>query len=98
MGQLLPLGGQLQDYFLIGMKTDDRLFERTDMFLWYGIRGQAEKTVHESEHAAGAWGIPLQKRDTAALLYCVNLLYEGDYSSRSRSAPRKTTASVPGPA
>ena len=67
MEQLLPLGGQLQDYFLIGKKTDDRLFERTDMFLWYGIRGQVEKTVRESEHAAGAWGIPLQKRDTAAL-------------------------------
>ena len=43
MEQLLPLGGQLQDYFLIGKKTDDRLFERTDMFLWYGIRGQVEK-------------------------------------------------------
>lgn len=57
MEQLLPLGGQLQDYFLIDKKTDDRLFERTDMFLWYGIRGQAEKTVRESEHAAGAWGM-----------------------------------------
>ena len=67
MEQLLPLGGQLQDYFLIGKKNDDRLFERTDMFLRYGIRGQAEKTVRESGHAAGAWGIPLQKRDTAAL-------------------------------
>lgn len=38
-----------------------------DMFLRYGIRGQAEKTVRESEHAADAWGIPLQKGDTAAL-------------------------------
>lgn len=54
MEQLLPLGGQLQDYFPIGKKNDDRLFERTDMFLWYGIRGQAEKTIRESEHTAGA--------------------------------------------
>ena len=67
MEQLLLLGGQLPDYFLIGKKTDDRLLERTDMFLWYGSRGQAEKTIRESEHAAGAWGVPLQKRDTAAL-------------------------------
>lgn len=67
MEQLLLLGGQLQDYFLIGKKTDDRLLERTDMFLRYGSRGQAEKTIRESEHAAGAWGVPLQKRDTAAL-------------------------------
>ena len=67
MEQLLSLGGQLQDYFLIGKKNDDRLFERTDMFLWYGSRGQVEKTVRKSEHATGAWGIPLQKRDTAAL-------------------------------
>lgn len=67
MEQLLLPGGQLQDYFLIGKKTDDRLLERTDMFLWYGSRGQAEKTIRESEHAAGAWGVPLQKRDTAAL-------------------------------
>lgn len=67
MEQLLLLSGQLQDYFLIGKKTDDRLFERTDMFLWYGIRRQVEKTIRESEHTAGAWGIPLQKRDTAAL-------------------------------
>ncbi len=54
MEQLLLLGGQLQDYFLIGKKNDDRLFERTDMYLWYGIRGQAEKTIRESEHTAGA--------------------------------------------
>lgn len=67
MEQLLPLGGQLQDYFLIDKKADDRLLERTDMFLWYGIRGQVEKTARESEHTASAWGIPLQKRDMAAL-------------------------------
>lgn len=67
MEQFLSLGGQLQDYFLIGKKNDDRLFERTDMFLRYGSRRQVEKTVRESEHTAGAWGIPLQKRDMAAL-------------------------------
>ena len=34
-----------QDYGLIGKKTDYSLFERTDMYLWYGIRGRADKKL-----------------------------------------------------
>lgn len=34
-----------QDYDLIGKKTDYSLFERTDMFLWYGIRGSVDKKL-----------------------------------------------------
>ena len=34
-----------QDYYLIGKKTDYTLFERTDMFLWYGIKGQVDKKL-----------------------------------------------------
>ena len=29
-----------QDYFLIGRKTDYSLLTKTDMYLWYGHRGQ----------------------------------------------------------
>lgn len=32
-----------QDYDLIGRKTDYSLFDRTDMFLWYGGRGRVDK-------------------------------------------------------
>ena len=28
-----------RDYYLIGKKTDYSLFEKTDMHLWYGIKG-----------------------------------------------------------
>lgn len=34
-----------QDYFLIGKKTDYSLFERTDMYLWYGIKGSVDKKL-----------------------------------------------------
>ena len=34
-----------QDYFLIGRKTDYSLFEKTDMFLWYGIKGDVDKKL-----------------------------------------------------
>ena len=34
-----------QDYFLIGKKTDYSLFEKTDMFLWYGIKGDVDKKL-----------------------------------------------------
>lgn len=34
-----------QDYYLIGKKTDYRLFGRTQMFLWYGIKGSVDKKL-----------------------------------------------------
>lgn len=34
-----------QDYALIGKKTDDTLFPRTHMFLWYGGRGNVDKKL-----------------------------------------------------
>lgn len=34
-----------QGYCLIGKKTDYSLFKRTDMHLWYGIKGAADKKV-----------------------------------------------------
>lgn len=34
-----------QDYFLIGKKTDYSLFEKTDMFLWYSIKGDVDKKL-----------------------------------------------------
>ena len=36
-----------QDYYLIGKKTDYSLFERTHMFLWYGIKGTVDKKLSE---------------------------------------------------
>ena len=34
-----------QDYYLIGKKTDYSLFEKTDMHLWYGIKGTVDKKL-----------------------------------------------------
>ena len=34
-----------QDYYLIGKKTDYSLFEKTDMHLWYGIKGSVDKKL-----------------------------------------------------
>ena len=34
-----------QDYFLIGRKTDYSLFTKTDMYLWYGIKGTVDKKL-----------------------------------------------------
>lgn len=34
-----------QDYPLVGRKTDYSLFNRTDMYLWYGIRGGVDKKL-----------------------------------------------------
>lgn len=34
-----------QDYFLIGKKTDYSLFARTDMHLWYGLKGTVDKKL-----------------------------------------------------
>ena len=36
-----------QDYYLIGKKTDYSLFEKTDMHLWYGIKGSVDKKLSE---------------------------------------------------
>lgn len=34
-----------QDYYLIGKKTDYSLFQKTNMFLWYGIKGNVDKKL-----------------------------------------------------
>ena len=34
-----------QDYYLIGKKTDYSLFEKTDMYLWYGIKGTVDQKL-----------------------------------------------------
>ena len=34
-----------QDYYLIGKKTDYSLFGKTDMYLWYGIKGAVDQKL-----------------------------------------------------
>ena len=47
-----------QDYFLIGKKTDYSLFERTDMYLWYGIKGSVDKKLSAGLDALKQSGYP----------------------------------------
>lgn len=47
-----------QDYFLIGRKTDYSLFEKTDMHLWYGIKGTVDKKLSAGLDALKAKGYP----------------------------------------
>ena len=89
MGQLLPLGGQLQDYFLIGMKTDDRLFERTDMFLWYGIRGQAEK-LSANLSTLRAHRVSLCRKGTRRLCVRAPAAISGRSDDSTPEKPNKT--------
>ena len=45
-----------QDYYLIGKKTDYSLFTKTDMHLWYGIKGSVDKKLSKNLGALKASG------------------------------------------
>ena len=47
-----------QDYFLIGKKTDYTRFARTDMHLWYGIRGSVDKKLSHGLETLADKGYP----------------------------------------
>lgn len=47
-----------QDYFLIGKKTDYSLFTKTDMYLWYGIKGSVDKKLSKNLGALKEAGWP----------------------------------------
>lgn len=49
-----------QDYYLIGKKTDYRLFGRTRMFLWYGIKGSVDKKLSVNLRELQAKGYPFE--------------------------------------
>ena len=49
-----------QDYWLIGKKTDYSLFERTHMFLWYGIRGTVDRKLSANLDRLKATGYPFE--------------------------------------
>lgn len=51
-----------QDYDLIGKKTDYSLFERTDMYLWYGIRGSVDKKLSAGLEALKKTGYPFETK------------------------------------
>lgn len=47
-----------QDDFLIGKKTDYTRFARTDMHLWYGIRGSVDKKLSHGLETLADKGYP----------------------------------------
>ena len=47
-----------QDYYLIGKKADYRLFGRTQMFLWYGIKGSVDKKLSKGLDELQKQGYP----------------------------------------
>ena len=49
-----------QDYYLIGKKTNYSLFERTKMFLWYGIRGNVDKKLSANLDKLKEAGYPFE--------------------------------------
>lgn len=51
-----------QDYDLIGKKTDYSLFGRTDMVLWYGIRGGVDKKLSAGLEALKKTGYPFETK------------------------------------
>lgn len=51
-----------QDYDLIGKKTDYYLFGRTDMALWYGIRGGVDKKLSAGLEALKKTGYPFETK------------------------------------
>ena len=51
-----------QDYYLIGKKTDYSLFKKTDMFLWYGIRGSVDKKLSAGLEALKKTGYPFETK------------------------------------
>lgn len=51
-----------QDYYLIGKKTDYSLFEKTHMFLWYGIKGSVDKKLSAGLDALKQSGYPFEAK------------------------------------
>lgn len=51
-----------QDYDLIGKKTDYSLFERTDMYLWYGVRGCVDKKLSAGLETLKKNGYPFETK------------------------------------
>ena len=51
-----------QDYFLIGRKTDYSLFTKTDMYLWYGIKGTVDKKLSANLDQLKRGGYPFEKK------------------------------------
>lgn len=51
-----------QDYFLIGKKTDYSLFGKTDMYLWYGIKGDVDKKLSAGLDALKRGGYPFETK------------------------------------
>lgn len=49
-----------QDCYLIGKKTDHSLFEKTHMFLWYGIKGTVDKKLSANLDKLKATGDPFE--------------------------------------
>ena len=47
-----------QDYALIGKKTDYALFAKTDMHLWYGLKGTVDKKLSADLEALKGRGYP----------------------------------------
>lgn len=47
-----------QDYALIGRRTDYSLFAKTDMYLWYGIKGRVDKRLSNGLDALKSKGYP----------------------------------------
>ena len=51
-----------QDYFLIGRKTDYSLFTKTDMYLWYGIKGTVDKKLSANLAQLKRGGYPFEEK------------------------------------
>lgn len=51
-----------QDYYLIGKKTDYSLFEKTDMHLWYGVKGAVDKKLSKGLDALKKSGYPFETK------------------------------------
>ena len=51
-----------QDYFLIGKRTDYSLFAKTDMYLWYGIRGNVDKKLSKGLSDLKRQGYPFEEK------------------------------------
>ena len=56
-----------QDFFPIGKKTDYSLFEKTDMFLWYGIKGDVDKKLSANLNELEEKGYPFTTKIFAEL-------------------------------
>jgi len=51
-----------QDYYLIGKKTDYSLFQKTDMYLWYGLKGDVDRKLSAGLDALKQQGYPFETK------------------------------------